>query len=109
MPTGKKRSGITALEVKTDARLVFFCRDEPESGVIVPEYGKIECGPEPEYALWTYQNGPAGIFLLFNIFFFAFTVYGIYKTQEEAKFASSSSSNQVDPKARQGVQIFTDP
>ena len=87
---------------------MLFSRDEPESGVIVPEYGKIECGPEPEYALWTYQNGPAGIFLLFNLFFFASTLYGIYRTQEDAKFATSSSSGQVDAKDRQLTYIATD-
>ena len=73
----------------------------------MPEYGRIECGPEPEYALWTFQNGPAGVFLLFNIFFFASTVYGIYKRQEDAKFATSSSSGQVDAKARQGTFMIT--
>ena len=88
------------LKVSAEKNLVLFCRDEPESGVIVPEYGKIECGPEPEYALWTYQNGPAGIFLLSNIIFFASTLYGIYRTQKGAKCGNSSRSGQVDAKAR---------
>ena len=34
---------------------MLFSRDELESGVIVPEYGKIECGPEPELEM---SNGP---------------------------------------------------
>lgn len=77
-----------------------FGRTEPESGVIVPEYGRKQCGLEPEYAIWIYQNGPAGILLLFNIVLFVLTAYSIYKAQEGAQFARSSSSRQVDTKAR---------
>ena len=68
--------------------------------VIVPEYGKKQCGLDLEFAQTTYQNGPAGIFLLFNLFFFAATVYSIYKVQEGSKFATSSSSSRFDAKAR---------
>lgn len=71
--------------------------------VIVPDYGKVHCGPEPEYAVWAYHVWPAGMFLLFNLFFFASTLYGIYRTPEDAKFATSSSSGQVDVKARQAT------
>ena len=81
---------------------LFGGRKDPESRVIVPEYGKKTCGPEPDTAQWVFQFGPAGVFWLFNLFFFASTLYSIFKHQEDSRSARSSSSSmsKVDATAR---------
>lgn len=45
-------------------------RDDPDSDIIVPEYGKKTCYVDREYATLPYLHGPAGILLTCNLVFF---------------------------------------
>lgn len=74
-------------------------RNDIESDIITPEYGKLNCFMNPEYALLPYLYGPIGVLLLCNLIFFSFTIYDMYKIQQSTKFASMSSSK--NPKQKQ--------
>lgn len=72
-----------------------FFRDDVDSEVIVPEYGKMNCYMDKKYATLPYMHAPAGILLSCNVIFFIVTVYRMYEIQQSTKFATMSSSKNV--------------
>src|SRR5688500_11696148 len=68
------------------------CRDDIESDVIIPLYGKTRCYMNPGKPMFFYLYGPIGCLLAVNLGFFLFTIYSMYRIQQSTKFASSSSS-----------------
>ncbi|CAG7833263.1 unnamed protein product, partial [Allacma fusca] len=66
-------------------------RNDFDSGIVVPEYGRKSCRLDKEYALLVYSFGPAGILLIFNLVCFSFTMYAMYSVEKATNNSSKKN------------------